>query len=158
MEEITMKQKVTNQTRRKMLIGGAAVASSPLWLNVANAQAETIKIGFPVPLTGPFSAEAQDQVKAAELAIKEFNDAGGFNGRKAELLVRDDKLNPGEAATRTLELIEKDKVNYVVGSLSAATQLSINAVCKERKILFNSISQSDAINEVKDSMRPSTQQ
>jgi branched-chain amino acid transport system substrate-binding protein len=37
-----------------------------------------------------------------------------------------------------------------VGSLSAATQLSINAVCKERKILFNSISQSDAINEVKD--------
>jgi hypothetical protein len=150
MEETTMKQKVTNQTRRKMLIGGAAAASTPLWLNVANAQAETIKIGFPTPLTGPFSAEAQDQVKAAELAIKEFNDAGGFNGRKAELLVRDDKLNPGEAATRTLELIEKDKVNYVVGSLSAATQLSINAVCKERKVLFNSISQSDAINEVKD--------
>ena len=145
-----MKQKLTNQTRRKMLIGGAAAASAPLWLNVANAKSETIKIGFPVPLTGPFSAEAQDQVKAAELAIKEFNDAGGFNGRKAELLVRDDKLNPGEAATRTLELIEKDKVNYVVGSLSAATQLSINAVCKERKILFNSISQSDAINEVKD--------
>ena len=145
-----MKQKVTNQSRRKVLIGGAAVASTPLWLNVANAQADTIKIGFPTPLTGPFSAEAQDQVKAAELAIKEFNDAGGFNGRKAELLVRDDKLNPGEAATRTLELIEKDKVNYVVGSLSAATQLSINAVCKERKVLFNSISQSDAINEAKD--------
>ena len=97
-----MKQKVTNQTRRKVLIGGATVASTPLWLNVANAQSDTIKIGFPVPLTGPFSAEAQDQVKAAELAIKEFNDAGGFNGRKAELLVRDDKLNPGEAATRTL--------------------------------------------------------
>ena len=65
-------------------------------------------------------------------------------------MVRDDKLNPGEAATRTLELIEKDKVDYVVGSLSAATQLSINAVCKERKVIFNSISQSDAINEVKD--------
>ena len=30
-----MKQKVTNQTRRKMLIGGAAAASTPLWLNVA---------------------------------------------------------------------------------------------------------------------------
>ena len=150
MEETTMKQKVTNQTRRKMLIGGAAAASTPLWMNMASAQSETIKIGFPTPLTGPFSAEAQDQVKAAELAIKEFNDAGGFNGRKAELLVRDDKLNPGEAATRTLELIEKDKVNFVVGSLSAATQLSINAVCKERKVLFNSISQSDAINEAKD--------
>ncbi|MCE7505725.1 ABC transporter substrate-binding protein [Polynucleobacter sp. IMCC30063] len=140
----------TNPQRRKLLIGGAAVASTPFWFNIAKAQAAPIKIGFPTPLTGPFSAEAQDQARAAELAIKEFNEAGGFNGRKAELLVRDDKLNPGEAATRTLELIEKDKVDYVVGSLSAATQLSINAVCKERKVIFNSISQSDAINEVKD--------
>jgi branched-chain amino acid transport system substrate-binding protein len=140
----------TNPQRRKLLIGGAAVASSPFWLNIAKAQTAPIKIGFPTPLTGAFSAEAQDQARAAELAIKEFNEAGGFNGRKAELLVRDDKLNPGEAATRTLELIEKDKVDYVVGSLSAATQLSINAVCKERKVIFNSISQSDAINEVKD--------
>jgi branched-chain amino acid transport system substrate-binding protein len=49
-----------------------------------------------------------------------------------------------------LELIEKDKVNFVVGSLSAATQLSINAVTRERKVLFNSISQSDTINEAKD--------
>lgn len=139
-----------NASRRSVVLGGAAVAVAPALLNVARAQNTNIKIGFPVPLTGAFSAEAQDQVKAAEIAIREFNESGGFNGRKAELLVRDDKLNPGEAATRTLELIEKDKVNFVVGSLSAATQLSINAVCRDRKIIFNSISQSDAINEAKD--------
>ena len=139
-----------NPGRRAILAGGAAVAVAPAFLGAARAQSKTIKIGFPVPLTGAFSAEAQDQVRAAEIAIKEFNDAGGFDGMKAELLVRDDKLNPGEAATRTLELIEKDKVNFVVGSLSAATQLSINAVCRDRKIIFNSISQSDAINEAKD--------
>ena len=136
--------------RRSIVLGGAAAAVAPAWMGVARAQNTPIKIGFPVPLTGAFSAEAQDQVKAAELAVKEFNEKGGFNGRKAELLVRDDKLNPGEAATRTLELIEKDKVDFVVGSLSAATQLSINAVCRDRKIIFNSISQSDAINEAKD--------
>jgi len=136
--------------RRSIVAGGLAVAAVPAFLNAARAQGTPIKIGFPVPLTGAFSAEAQDQVRAAEIAIKEFNDSGGFNGRKAELLVRDDKLNPGEAATRTLELIEKDKVDFVVGSLSAATQLSINAVCRDRKIIFNSISQSDAINEAKD--------
>jgi branched-chain amino acid transport system substrate-binding protein len=140
----------TNLGRRTLIVGGAAAAVTPAWLNLAHAQNTPIKIGFPVPLTGAFSAEAQDQVRAAEIAIKEFNDSGGFNGRKAELLVRDDKLNPGEAATRTLELIEKDKVDFVVGSLSAATQLSINAVCRDRKIIFNSISQSDAINEAKD--------
>jgi branched-chain amino acid transport system substrate-binding protein len=140
-------------SRRRLLQGGAAgaaLASSPFALNIVRAQGAPIRIGFPVPLTGAFSAEAQDQVRAAELAIREFNDAGGWNGRKAELLVRDDKLNPGEAATRTLELIEKDKVDFIVGSLSAATQLSINAVTRERKVIFNSISQSDAINEAKD--------
>ena len=134
----------------KTLGAGTAVAASPALFNIARAQGGPIKIGFPVPLTGAFSAEAQDQVRAAELAARQFNEAGGHQGRKVELLVRDDKLNPGEAATRTLELIEKDKVDFVVGSLSAATQLSINAVCRDRKVLFNSISQSDAINEAKD--------
>jgi len=145
-----MNQALINARRRRLLGAGTAVAASPFLFNIARAQGAPIKIGFPVPLTGAFSAEAQDQVRAAEIAIKDFNDAGGFNGRKAELLVRDDKLNPGEAATRTLELIEKDKVNFIVGSLSAATQLSINAVSRDRKIIFNSISQSDAINEAKD--------
>jgi len=140
----------TNNTRRKLVLGAAAAATSPFWLNVARAQGAPIKIGFPVPLTGPFTVEAQDQVRAAEIAVKEFNEAGGLNGRMAELVVRDDKLNPGEAATRALELIEKDQVNFIVGSLSSATQLSTNNITKARKILFNSISQSDTINEVKD--------
>ncbi len=139
-----------NPRRRRIVIAGTAVAAAPALFSIARAQAATIRIGFPVPLTGAFSAEAQDQVRAAELAVKEWNAAGGHKGQLAELLVRDDKLNPGEAATRTLELIEKDKVNFVVGSLSAATQLSINAVTRERKVLFNSISQSDTINEAKD--------
>jgi branched-chain amino acid transport system substrate-binding protein len=139
-----------NPARRSLIVGAAALVATPAWMSLARAQTTPIKIGFPVPLTGAYSPEAQDQVRCAEIAVNEFNDSGGFNGRKAELLVRDDKLNPGEAATRTLELIEKDKVDFVVGSLSAATQLSINAVCRDRKILFNSISQSDAINEAKD--------
>jgi branched-chain amino acid transport system substrate-binding protein len=147
---MTVPSSLVNSGRRSILVGGAAVAVVPALFTIARAQTAPIKIGFPVPLTGAFSAEAQDQVRCAEIAIKEFNEGGGYNGRKAELLVRDDKLNPGEAATRTLELIEKDKVDFVVGSLSAATQLSINAVCRDRKIIFNSISQSDAINEAKD--------
>ncbi|MRX10301.1 ABC transporter substrate-binding protein [Pseudoduganella sp. FT25W] len=119
----------------------------------SQAQAAPIRIGLPVPLTGPYGAEAKDQVGNAELAVKEFNDAGGLNGRKAELLVRDDKLNPGEAATRALELIEKDHVNFIVGSLSAATQLAVNNVTRQRKVLYISISQSDAINEAADFSR-----
>ena len=151
-----MTRKITKSgsiSRRRLLTSvsaGAALAVSPFRINLLQAQEANIKIGFPVPLTGPYGAEAQDQVRAAQLAIAQFNDAGGHNGRKAELVVRDDKLNPGEAATRTLELVEKEKVNFVVGSLSAAVQLAINNVTKERGIIFNSISQSDAINEASD--------
>ena len=112
-----------------------------------------IRIGFPTPLTGPFGAEAQDQVRAAQLAVAEFNEHGGLQGRMAELLVRDDRLNPGEAATRTLELLEKDRADFIVGGLSAAVQLAINNVTKQRRVLFNSISQSDAINEAADFSR-----
>lgn len=67
----------------------------------------------------------------------------------AELLPRDTKLKAGEAATRTLELIEKDGANFICGSLSASVQLAINTVAKERKTIFMSISQSDGINEAK---------
>ncbi len=130
-------------TRRLVLGGAAGLLAAPA---IVRAQgAETIKVGFPVPLTGPYGTEAQDQVRCAQLAVAEFNDGGGLNGQKAELLVRDDKLDPGEAATRTLELIERDHVNFVVGSLSASVQLAVNNVTKQRKVLYNSISQSDQI-------------
>jgi branched-chain amino acid transport system substrate-binding protein len=151
-----MAKKTTNSglvSRRRLLTtvgAGAVLAASPFRINLLQAQEATIKIGFPVPLTGPYGTEAQDQVRAAEVAIAEFNEGGGLNGRKAELLVRDDKLNPGEAASRALELIEKEKVNFIVGSLSAAVQLAVNNVTKERQIIFNSISQSDTINEASD--------
>jgi len=151
-----MTKKVTKAgsiSRRRLLTtasAGAVLAVSPFRINLLQAEEAPIKIGFPVPLTGPYGAEAQDQVRAGQLAVAQFNDGGGLNGRKAELVVRDDKLNPGEAATRTLELVEKEKVNFVVGSLSAAVQLAINNVTKERGVIFNSISQSDAINEAAD--------
>ena len=135
-------------TRRAAL---ATVLAMPM-LSV-RAQTGPIRIGFPVPLTGAFGAEAQDQVRAAELAVAQFNASGGLAGRNSELLVRDDRLNPGEAATRTLELIEKDRADFIVGGLSAAVQLAINNVTKQRKVLFNSISQSDAINEAADASR-----
>ena len=107
-----------NNNRRKLVLGAAAAAAtSPFWFNIARAQSGTIKIGFPVPLTGPFAVEAQDQVRAAEIAIQEFNEAGGLNGRLAELVVRDDKLNPGEAATRTLGHSRSNSVRMTVFEL-----------------------------------------
>ncbi|MBX9587750.1 MAG: ABC transporter substrate-binding protein [Hyphomonadaceae bacterium] len=150
------KQSKSMSINRRQVVGGIGFGAAATLVGmpyIARAQSETIRIGFPTPLTGPFGAEARDQVKSAELAIKQFNEAGGLGGRKAELLVRDDKLNAGEAATRTLELIEKDKAHAIVGALSAAVQLAVNEVTRARNMLYISISQSDTINEVKDFSR-----
>jgi branched-chain amino acid transport system substrate-binding protein len=134
---------MSGPTRRVLLTGATGLLlATPA---IVRAQSAPIRIGFPVPLTGPYGTEAADQVRCAQLAVAEFNEAGGLDGRHAELLERDDKLNPGEAATRALELIEKDRVDYIVGSLSASVQLAINNVTKQRRVLFNSISQSDQI-------------
>ena len=133
-----------------LLAGAACIACAPAPCAAAGMPPTPIRIGLPVPLTGPYGAEAQDQVRTATLAVREFNDSGGLDGRKAELLVRDDRLNPAEAATRALELIDKDHVHFIVGSLSAATQLAVNNVIRQRKVPYISISQSDAINEAAD--------
>lgn len=149
-----MDHPIQSKERRKVLqslmAGGTLALGGAAFPALVRAQTDTVRVGFPVPLTGAFAAEAQAVVRGAELAIKEFNDAGGMGGRKAELLVRDDKLNPQEAATRTIELIDKDKAHFIVGSVSAAVQLSVNNVTKQRKVIYNSISQSDTINEAKD--------
>jgi len=135
-------------SRRKLLAtAGAAAAMSSFKINVARSQETPIKIGFPVPISGPYGTEANDQIRCAQLAIDWFNQE---SPRKAELVVRDDKLDPGEAATRTLELIESDKVDFICGSLSASVQLSVNQVASKRGVIYNSISQSDTINEASD--------
>ena len=71
----------TSFSRRRLLVSAAVAASMPTIFSSARAQGQTIKIGFPVPLTGAFAPEANDQVRAAKLAIKQFNDEGGFEGR-----------------------------------------------------------------------------
>ena len=144
-------------TRRSVIkagLGGASFAlAAPAYLRYARAQDGPIRIGMPVPLSGPYSTEAQDQVRCAEIAVAQFNEAGGLNGRMAELLVRDDRLDPGEAATRALELIESDGVDFLFASLSSSVQLSVNQVASQRGVIYNSISQSDTINEPSDFTR-----
>ncbi|WP_322867265.1 ABC transporter substrate-binding protein [Aquicoccus sp. G2-2] len=148
--DYTKKDKRLELRRREFLLAAAAggVAITSPWIaRPAFAAEETIKIGLPVPLTGPYGSEARGQAICAQIAVDQFNAAGGLNGRMAELLVRDDKLKAGEAATRTMELIEKDNADFICGSLSASVQLAVNSVCVERGKIYNSISQSDAINE-----------
>jgi branched-chain amino acid transport system substrate-binding protein len=66
-------------------------------------------------------------------------------GRKIEILFRDDQVKPAVGAQRTKELIENEKVQFVVGGLAAHVQMAINEQTKKAGILFISVSQSDEI-------------
>jgi branched-chain amino acid transport system substrate-binding protein len=142
-------------TRREFLkrtgvIGGMAALGGFYTPKKSFAQAkEALKLGLPIPLTGPYGTEAKDQQAGAELAVAEINAKGGVLGRKVELLIRDDKLKADEAARRAKELIESEHVELMAGALSAANQLSINEQCKLHGIPYMSISQSNEI-----TMRP----
>lgn len=87
------------------------------------AMADTVKIGFNVPLTGFAAADGKSALIGAELAVEQANAAGGVNGAQVELVVYDDQASPKEAAPIAAKLIEKDKVAVAVsGSYSGATR------------------------------------
>ena len=122
---------------------GAATLAFPSLLRAQGK--EPIRIGFPLPLTGPFAAIAGDMKQGAELAVDELNAKNGILGRKVELLIRDDQLKPQVGAQRTQELIEKEHCQFIVGGLAAHVQMAINEQTKKAKVLFISTSQSDEI-------------
>ena len=112
------------------LIALAAIAA---FLAAPVAAQETIKIGFFAPITGPVAADGASAKQSVELAVKEVNAAGGFMGKKVELIVYDDRLNPQEAVAIANKLIEKDQVVGVVsGSYSGPTRVTAPIFAKAR--------------------------
>src|SRR6185437_8461137 len=132
--------------RRSFLTTAGAGAAALAFPGILRAQSkDPIRIGFPLPLTGPFGALAADQQRGAQLAETELNAKGGILGRKVEVLFRDDQLKPAVGAQRTKELIENDKCQFIVGGLAAHVQMAINEQTKKSKVLYISTSQSDEI-------------
>jgi branched-chain amino acid transport system substrate-binding protein len=107
-----------------VLTPAAAVAEGP------------IKIGFPIPLSGPTAVYGEPILKGAELAVSEINAKGGVLNRKLELLSRDSKANADEAVRLARELIIKDNVDFLVGTLTSAEAPAVSTVAKENKIVF----------------------
>jgi len=85
--------------------------------------ANSVKIGFNVPLTGFAAADGESALNGAKLAVKQANSAGGINGKQIELVVYDDQASPKEAVPIANRLIQKDGVKVAVsGSYSGSTR------------------------------------
>jgi branched-chain amino acid transport system substrate-binding protein len=97
---------------------------------------DTIKIGFPMPLSGPAAVYGVPVTKGAELAVQEINAKGGVLGRKLELLSRDSKANADEAVRLARELIIKNNVDFLSGTLTSAEAPAVSTIAKENKVVF----------------------
>ena len=96
---------------------------SILFFSFGTSWADTVKIGFNVPLTGFAAADGESALNGAKLAVKQANSAGGINGKQIELVVYDDQASPKEAVPIANRLIEKDGVKVAVsGSYSGSTR------------------------------------
>jgi branched-chain amino acid transport system substrate-binding protein len=74
--------------------------------------------------------------KAMDLAVEEVNAAGGINGRKIELITRDDGGNPGDAVRVAEELVSREKVDLLAGGFLSNIGLALTDFAKQKKIFF----------------------
>ncbi len=74
--------------------------------------------------------------KGMDLALEEVNAAGGINGRKIELVIRDDGGNPGDAVRVAEELVSREKVDLLAGGFLSHIGLGLTDFAKQKKVFF----------------------
>ncbi|MBX3552826.1 MAG: ABC transporter substrate-binding protein [Pseudolabrys sp.] len=90
-------------------VGGIAAATSG-----AVAQ-DKLKVGVLVTLSGPPAVLGQQARNGFQLGVKQLG--GKLGGRETEVIVQDDELKPDVAVTKAKALVDRDKVDFVVGPI-----------------------------------------
>jgi branched-chain amino acid transport system substrate-binding protein len=109
----------------------AVIASTGL---AAHAQG-TIKIGE-VNSYKAQPAFLEPYKKGMELAVEEINAAGGVNGKKFELITRDDNASPGDAVRAAEELVSREKIDVLAGAFLSNTGLALTDFAKQKKFFY----------------------
>src|SRR5215217_2019127 len=91
------------------------LAAAALTVATQAAAQDKVKVGILTTLSGPPAALGVQQRNGFQLALKSLGNKLG--GRDVELVVQDDELKPDVAVTRARALIERDKVDFVVGPI-----------------------------------------
>jgi branched-chain amino acid transport system substrate-binding protein len=98
--------------------------------------ADTIKVGIVDTFTGPATAYTMDVLDGFKLAIEKFNAKGGVLGRKIEYFTRDEKFKPDIGLAMAKELVLKERVNVLMGTINSGTALAVSDFAKKEKIPF----------------------
>ena len=115
-----------------LAIGAMQVASPFVVKSLAD---DPIKIGLDNPLTGTFAALGKNELIGCQLAVEQINAKGGILGRKVDLLVEDS--TSGDASTavqKATKLVERDKVDFLIGNINSALAQAIANYTFEKKV------------------------
>ena len=107
---------------RHFLIGAGAVAALAM---AGRSQAQDVKIGFILPMTG----QQQSTSKQISAAVKLFMAQQGDTvaGKKVELIIKDDGAVPDNTKRIAQDLIVNDKVTFLAGfGVTPGTEAEIN--------------------------------
>lgn len=113
-----------------------------LLLTLAAGQApaaEPIKIGSFLAVTGGASFLGDPELKTLQMYIDEINAKGGVIGRQIELVHYDDGGNPKKSVGFAKRLIQKDKVDIIVGGSTSGSTLAVMPLVDKAKIPFISL-------------------
>jgi branched-chain amino acid transport system substrate-binding protein len=105
----------------------AGLALGPL---VATAQ-EPIRVGFLTVKSGALAAGGRQMEEGLTLFLKERNNM--IAGRKVELFTADTAGQPAQTKTKAQELVERDKVQVIIGPLAAFEALAIDDYIRQTK-------------------------
>ncbi len=120
-------------TCRPVLAAAAILAAALPWLARA---ADAVKVGELNSYT-TFPAFTLPYRNGWQLAVEEVNAKGGvIDGRPLAVITRDDGGRPGDAVTVVNELMAREGVQLIAGTLLSSIGLAVSDVAKQRRIPF----------------------
>ena len=98
--------------------------------------AKTLKIGIVDCYSGPPATYTNDVRDAFKMEVDKLNASGGILGRQIEVLTRDSKFKVDLGLSAAKELIYRENVDILMGTINSALALAISDMCKKEKVPF----------------------
>lgn len=123
--------------RRRFLKGAAAVAGAGAagFPMIVRAQSKVIRIGMPTILSGRVAMLGNSSRNAVMMEVEKFNAAGGLGGRKIEMVIRDSKGRPDEAARVSRELVNSEGCEILLDCEASSGAFAVHEVSKDLGVL-----------------------
>lgn len=118
----------------KILLTATLALSTGIVTSLAQAS-DTIKIGE-INHYKRMAAFANPYKMGLELALEEVNNAGGVLGKKLEFIYRDDQGKPGEAIKIAEELVTRDGVSMLTGTIFSHVGLALASYAGKKKVVY----------------------